>query len=60
MATKVGQKYECRECGVKVEIIEEGDGALWCCDEMMRVEKAKTAADYMQASGGDFKGRALQ
>ncbi len=60
MATKVGQKYECRECGVKVEVLEEGAGALICCDEMMRVEKPKTSADFMQASGGDFKGRALQ
>lgn len=60
MATKKGQKYECRECGLKVEVIEEGAGILMCCDEMMRVEKPKTSADFMQAFGGDFKGRALQ
>ena len=59
MATK-GLRYECRECGVEVLVVEEGAGILYCCDEMMRVEKPKTSADFMQATGGDFKGRALQ
>ncbi|MGI6555289.1 MAG: desulfoferrodoxin FeS4 iron-binding domain-containing protein [Bacillota bacterium] len=60
MATKVGEKYQCRECGLVVEVIEAGAGMLYCCDEIMRVEKPKTSADFMQAFGGDFKGRTLQ
>ena len=60
MATKVGQKYECRECGLIIKVVEEGAGMLYCCDEPMKVEKPKTSADFMQATGGDFKGRALQ
>lgn len=24
MATKVGQKYECRECGLIIKVVEEG------------------------------------
>ena len=60
MATVKGLKYECRECGLQVVVVEAGAGQLYCCDEMMRVEKPKTSADFMQASGGDFKGRALQ
>jgi len=60
MATKVGEKYECKECGVIVEIVEAGAGMLYCCDAPMKVEKPKTSADLMQAFGGDFKGRTLQ
>lgn len=61
MATKTGDKYECKECGIIVEIVEEGAGMLYCCDTPMKVQKdSKTSADFMQAFGGDFKGRTLQ
>ncbi|NLK00300.1 MAG: desulfoferrodoxin FeS4 iron-binding domain-containing protein [Clostridia bacterium] len=62
MATQKDQVYECRDCGNVVKIVEPGDGLLYCCDSpmMIKQEKKKTSADFMQSFGGDFKGRTLQ
>ena len=37
MATEVGEIYYCSICGNKVEVIENGDGALVCCGEPMEL-----------------------
>ena len=61
MATEKGQVYVCKECDNTVKVVEGGAGMLYCCDMPMKVQQtSKTAADLMQAFGGDFKGRTLQ
>lgn len=36
--------YKCRFCGNLVEVIEGGDGTLFCCGEPMKLFEAKTQA----------------
>ena len=55
MATKVGEKYQCRECGLVVEVIEAGAGMLYCCDEIMRVEKPKLPLTLCRLSAATLK-----
>ncbi len=37
MAIQVGQKYLCKICGNKVEVLEAGGGVLVCCGVPMKL-----------------------
>ena len=37
--TKVGQIYKCEICGNTIEVLDEGEGILLCCDQSMVLQK---------------------
>jgi len=48
-----GEKYLCRICGNKVEVIEVGGGTLVCCGEdMKRVKDKPETMVNLPDSGG--------
>ena len=41
MATQLGKRYLCEQCGTEVLCNKAGGGALVCCDGEMKLKEAK-------------------
>ncbi|HZS03179.1 MAG TPA: hypothetical protein VFE37_31030 [Chloroflexota bacterium] len=48
MATQVGKRYYCEQCGSEMLVTRAGEGALSCCGQPMQLKGAPAAAPQGQ------------
>ncbi len=42
MASQLGKRYRCQNCGTEVLCVKAGEGAVVCCGKEMEVQEPRT------------------